>query len=775
MSRREPGLTYEGALRILGRRDVEWLDHLGDLLGGAVLPTDSLDTLPGMLPDLAGPDRWRLVVAAHSTIVVTAYFEAVRELLDQRRHSPVGLSEQENEEKGRIVSKTTQVLYLTPIPAPSPEAAVPGSSVYTENKAQVAVWLTALDEAVKAFTVGLAVEQPPDWPRSLPDQAIKRYEAHFLRLAAVVPEFQAWSGLDELELELDENDTLGSESAALEAPDAAVPLQETTPLSIWLNEEPRLIPPALDQVFIEPRYRFAVTGVWTRPADEVWWTNQPIEEDIDQRLMELIKAVDAARLPILVLGHPGAGKSTLMRVLAARLPQAEYTVVQVPLRHARADASIPTQIQEALDAETEGIQWSELAERSQTKTRLVILDGLDEIPFQTQPGLTGYLRAVQEFQRVQLERRQPVAVIVTSRTVVADRVQVPHGTPVVMLEKFSDYQITQWVTAWEDANAEDIAAGRVGDLGPGTALTHRSLTAQPLMLTMMAAYAAEGHLELETLTTDFYERLLRQFAARETAKTTPELPEQDVAMLAERELRCLSIAALGMFTRGRQYISDQELAADLAAWRVFQENPLEAGRQLVTKFFSLHRSAQGQQHYAFLHAAFGDYLVARLITEELRYAAESRLSEVDAGGLFPLFAHRILSTRRPILEFVKDAMVAQLAADERRDVVEVITDLLGRHRYRPKLFVPRSYQPISTDDVEQLAAYSANLILVRLIADPEPLAMSEVFDSPRMPKRAWQSLLGLWQAGLDDEDRDSLLHTIRHEDGHLFLSDSDHD
>jgi hypothetical protein len=401
------------------------------------------------------------------------------------------------------------------------------------------------------------------------------------------------------------------------------------------------------------------------------------------------------------------------------------------------------------------------------------------------------LLTVREFQRSEVEPQDRVRVIVTLRTVVADRLRVPYGTPVVKLEEFDDQRIATWLAAWNEANAEGIARGRTGLLDFRTAIAQRSLAAQPLMLVMLAVYAADPHAPAldGASKTVLYERFLRQFATRETAKTTPGLPQQDLDMLIERELRGLSIAALGMFARGRLDISAEELGADLAAWQVFRENPIEAARQVVMKFFFVHASASRGGHaeqpepsghrYEFLHTTFGDYLVARLITEELRYAAESRFSlfpqlrEQDPGILFPLLAHRVLSTRQPILEFVKDAMTTQLTADERHRVTEVLTGLLGRHRYRPDKVTPRLYQPIATDHVEQLATHSANLVLLRLVADREPLALSAVFDPDRRPDQSWRSLLGLWQAGLDQETMDSLRSTIRYEDGCLVRTTDD--
>ena len=53
-------------------------------------------------------------------------------------------------------------------------------------------------------------------------------------------------------------------------------------------------------------------------------------------------------LPLLLLGHPGAGKSLLTEVLAAQLPSASFAVVRVPLRSVDPEDDLTSQISEEL-------------------------------------------------------------------------------------------------------------------------------------------------------------------------------------------------------------------------------------------------------------------------------------------------------------------------------------------------------------------------------------------------------------------------------------------
>jgi hypothetical protein len=115
--RKDPALTYQGALQILGHRDQRWLKRIDLLLGGAILAAgaaslinpiasvaafaaiwgwidqkneairlvqEALDGLPARLRVTAGLERRQLVIAAHSTLVVAAYVEVLREELGDK-------------------------------------------------------------------------------------------------------------------------------------------------------------------------------------------------------------------------------------------------------------------------------------------------------------------------------------------------------------------------------------------------------------------------------------------------------------------------------------------------------------------------------------------------------------------------------------------------------------------------------------------------------------------------------------------------------------------
>jgi predicted NACHT family NTPase len=167
----------------------------------------------------------------------------------------------------------------------------------------------------------------------------------------------------------------------------------------------------------------------------------------------------ATVVPLLVLGQPGAGKSVLTRVLAARLPATDFLPVRVELRDVPADADLQDQIEYAVRAATgEALTWPDLVRSAGDALPVVLLDGFDELLQATGVSQSDYLTRVVKFQQREEDQGRPVAVVVTSRTAVADRARIPAGSRVVRLEPFRAEQVEQWLTMWNSANTSYLAS-----------------------------------------------------------------------------------------------------------------------------------------------------------------------------------------------------------------------------------------------------------------------------------------------------------------------------
>jgi hypothetical protein len=886
--RREPSLTFQGALAILGRREHRVIDGLDKLLGGVALgvagpaalaPVGLLgavwawlgqrDEVLGLLREaidsvsnkLAGTDaceRQQLIAAAHTAIVVAAYFEALEGACEGSRLSRRRITEADREQAGigrtrRQEESLYESLYSSEVPAPS------AACGFEENCERVRRYMGRISRNLREMlgavpAVGpaddpLAADQvdqqwvdPARWsdPRwSLVEKrAVDRYRSRYLELAAAVPEFAVWAMLGEHAATRSSVAGLGREltkalngtGEALSRLEAVLALAGATPAAGGPAELPsgsrlvlaranggalgeRILPedasfygpditfPTIREIYVDHRYRLARCGDDRfrdmRLSDEKWWLSQPSHGDFDLMLAGHVTSSDATRVPMMLLGHPGAGKSMLMKVLAARLPPSRYTVVRVPLRRVDSDAPLIAQVQEALDLATNRrIEWYKLADQSRSTVRVVLLDGLDEMLQASQHDRGGYLQEIEEFQRREAEQERPTVVIVTSRTVVADRVNIPTGVIIVKLDSFVEADIASWLERWHRVNATAIAAGRVRELTSAAVDRQADLAAQPLLLLMLAIYAADPGLPAldgDLSTTELYQRILEEFTRREAAKDRPggsAGPRPD--RRAKDHIERLAVAALAMFNRGRQDIDEETLGRDLAALDpalMTRTRPAEDGQRIIGEFFFVHapeaRTLTGAPHdegwaviggrgnlrraYEFLHATFGEYLVARRVADELidvadrAFAGRRGLGTPDDELLFALLSHQPLAARHTTLAFAAE-ILGGLADAERSRVRELLVLLLGGYRRRHGVRRHTAYQPVPPDQVRQLACYSANLVAMRTILEPPTAAISlpGLFGVPARDALAcWQSTVRLWQAGLDPEGFQAMAGMLR--------------
>lgn len=745
-----------------------WVDQKNE---ATALLRSVLDGVSDRVRPSHGLLRHELVVAAHSTIVLTAFFEALREGLGDTYDEALITDAEKlsigNGEWRSTAEPLVRRLYTSDLPAPS---ALRG---FEENVVNVQHWCSKTVNEVRKFLDGLHLAQRRAFdPVTVALTGAARYRSHYLELAAKVPEFALWA-------DLGEHAATRSALAGLEGllSRAAVPARDLREVVRRTNHavlgQPVIdvgadgygtgtVFPAVEDIFVTPRFRVAEAGPQANLAGERWWSGRGVHHDLDLVLARHFSTDQSTRLPLLLLGHPGAGKSLLVKVLAARLPEDGYTVVRVPLRAVGANDVIAEQVQQALDLATHRrVRWSELADQCADVIRVVLLDGLDELLQATTHDRAGYLQEVAEFQRVEAVMGRPVAVVVTSRTLVVDRVAVRAGTPVVKLEEFDERQVRKWVGVWNGHNRPMPAAFALG---------YPDLASQPLLLLMLALYHAESAGEVDpTLSkAELYERLFDTYGRRETTKIAGRvLHGREGEAALDEQLRRLATAALGMINRGRQDITEADLSSDLAAL-----GEPATGDRVLGEFFFVHvaeaRAGTLRRCYEFLHATFGEYLVATRVVEVLRDVAEGvygrrREHDPEDDLLFALLSHQPLAIRWPVLDFIGQRLRA-LDPDELDRVVRTLDVLIRSYRSRKPSRDFGEYRPLPQDAVRALAAYSANLVLLRLWAERR-VPVEALW--PENPMGQWRSTLSLWEAGLDAQGFQAMIVAISHSGGAL--------
>jgi hypothetical protein len=530
------------------------------------------------------------------------------------------------------------------------------------------------------------------------------------------------------------------------------------------GDENEVAVPSLGAAYIDPRFRVKAAGPGARPADDGWW-DTAVRADFGDFLATYLTTPESARAPMLLLGQPGAGKSSLTRILAARLPAADYLVVRVVLREVRAEAEVQDQIEQAVrSAIGETVAWADLARDADRALPLILLDGFDELLQATGVHQSDYLQRVAEFQHREAGLGRPVAVLVTSRVAVADRARLPTGGLAVRLEPFDEPQLIRWREIWNAANP--------GRRPLPMAVLHRfrALAEQPLLLLMLALYDASGDAlrsaddDAELDTGQLYERLLGEFARREVSRVYPGRPESETPRLVEQELLRLSVVAFAMFHRGRFWVTEAELDNDLAGLGLQTarpaaadgfRTPLTAGQEMVGRFFFIQRAQalrddKTLQTYEFLHATFGEYLVARLTVQALRDAVARDAAGTlalqpnrgDSDLLQELLGYTALTSRTTVLPFV----TALLGATDRAPLRAWLIERLRAAVLRPQ-WTPRAYQPVERRIDFWMATYSFNLALL-VLACGEPLRASELWQYAADPAYWMRVTARQWTAAI---------------------------
>ncbi|MER5336935.1 hypothetical protein [Micromonospora sp. NPDC002717] len=723
-------------------------------------------------------DRSERLQAAHAVLVVTAFFEELDGCLAAAgiREPGFNREDQLGFAAGRGEGTLVDRFLRAPVPLPAPD--LPYASLLTALKC----WFADESARMSRHLTGLAVWDQADerarrmladlLDRRLPAAAVARYDEIHRRLAEEIPEFALWA--DRLEARATARGLERLEALLLRAGSGRDPGLHRAALSrayraeldrpILGGDAGELLLPTLGAAYLDPRFRVRTADPGARPADDQWWAGANVRDDFAGFLAAHLTTTQATEAPMLLLGQPGAGKSSLTRILAARLPAGDFFVCRVPLREVPAEAEIQDQVERALRlAIGETVSWAELSRDADGALPVILLDGFDELLQATGLHQSDYLHRVAKFQQREAALGRPVAVIVTSRIAVADRARPPVGALAVRLEPFDEAQIERWLTVWNETSR------LVKPLTPDAVLRFRDLAEQPLLLLMLALYDATGNaLQGDGAALDdgqLYERLLASFAEREVRRVHAGQPDSAIPGLVEQELLHLSVVAFAMFHRLRLWATERELDDDLTSLGITPphrgrteafRSPLTAGQEMVGRFFFIqHAQAvqedQTRQTYEFLHATFGEYLVSRLIVQAVRdtEARESagtlalRLGPANDDDLLrSLLGFTPLTARATVLPFI----AGLLDGPDRNRIRTWLTGRTSQAMTRPQ-YTESRYRPVDKRIDHWMATYSFNLFLLTLACGGE-LRASELFTRTNDPA-AWLRNSALqWQAAV---------------------------
>ncbi|MFG1605667.1 NACHT domain-containing protein [Actinoplanes sp. NPDC049265] len=507
--------------------------------------------------------------------------------------------------------------------------------------------------------------------------------------------------------------------------------------------------PTAKESYLEPRFRLGAGGADSAMASEQWWRELPLRDDISAFMAAWLALPSSTQAPLIVLGSPGAGKSMLTEVMAARLPAETYVSVVVKLRHVPPDGTIQDQIEHAIFADTgERTAWPDFSRAIAGKHPVILLDGLDEQLRATGFPRSRYLREVTDFQRREDALDRPVSVLVTCRTVAFERFRMPAETTAIRLEPFDDDRVRAWVDVWNRVNPHRRASAEA------LLRSWPGLANEPLLLLLLAISAPASGIRAE-----FYRRLLFAAARRETAKSdTPNDSDRAVRSVQ----RDLAVVAFAMLNRRAGHVRHGDLEQDLrslgSAASVTKPEPV-----INTFFFTMEHPAPMGPAYEFLHSSFAEYLVASHALEILDDVARQMLADrmfsvdPDDGYLRSLLSFATLSHWPGVTGFLTE-LTREWPADGRMTIRETLLALLRRAPYRESQ--DTDYRPVDAPITTRIANYTANLTLL-LSCVGGGLSPDDLFPDAADPADRWEREVLFWRSQLPAEDVESLLRAIQ--------------
>lgn len=831
-----------------------------------------LEAVAGRRPD--DPQaRLEMLQTAHVCLVYTAFFAALDELLPdvlRAKLDPLLRSGAKDDDDAPRRAH--------PIELPHPT-----QSLERQIERHMRLWKALSEGLASRFgQFGLNPDrQESDSDRALvrqlgkvPERAAELFPAHYFGLARACPEFAVWTDLSEHDATRAQLDELGEQVARLHTStaegqsaldigmtrlgdamdalpqrvaDAIAGCQAKAIIDGMRDHAARRLDdlvldvremgdpdeevsfPRTAEAFVPQAYRVlrkARSRSGPGLEDERTWDAVPRRDDLGAFLYRYLQSPYSVHGPLLVLGHPGSGKSLLTKVLAAHLARRGRFVVRVPLRHVDPDVSMLNQIQQAmaLVIDEENDTWARASALFAEHPPVVILDGYDELLQATGKVYGAFLDKVAEFQANQRERGRPVRMIVTSRLTLIDKAVVSVGSTVLRLLPFDEPRRQRWIEIWNRVNRGYFDATGVAPFalpesdaeGAGRIL---DLSEQPLLLLLLALYDSGDNALARSEGLDrtrLYDRLLRQFVKRELLKTDEwQGSRDDPAALAEPiddEMQRLGIVALGMYNRRQVHIASGQLADDLRFFdHVAAEGPgsgrrgqqLSPSEVLLGSFFFIHCSL-GEESvsarrlpaaYEFLHNTFGEFLAADFIAgcviDELAERVERRSKRSRRRGRggrqamgrqwYASLIYTPLFTRPVVLAMLREWSAHRLAdegldggdfAAELDDIVMEHLHMLLSHGEMPALMRQETVEERYTAQfgrhplLGHMAIYGVNLLLLRAAFAEAPF----VFDEGRIEQHEdgrppWERLLFLWRSWFSQAQLGALAGCVRCERG----------
>ncbi|MEV4719716.1 ATP-binding protein [Micromonospora noduli] len=805
--------------------------------------------------------RSQLLASAHCLITYTAFFDAARDslggmwrefsLTSEEADLILSRSSESNSlsmfgPSDGVLTGAVNYASLPPVSLPHP-----ASSYRTEADERRKMYASMAKnfnrivvelDSHAAFSTTRKAELQKAF-EELPDLAVQYYFSQYLDLMLDFKDFFGWATLYEhqktQEMVIDATDNLKVQALAAHrallgidlglqnlaegiraisissalgdchlrqvAKDLAIVHQEAVSLRVIkdLYAEPgggpALTYPTKADAFVPQSYKaLQYSDVRLNLEDEVSWSRVDQSDDLGSFMVRYFSSPYSTQSPLVILGHPGSGKSLLTELIAARLLPPVFNAVRIELRDIDPDTDIQSQIETQIRVDTgRDVNWSDYSAGLLDSPPLIILDGYDELLQSTGKVFASYLETVQRFQTREALMKRPTRIVVTSRITLIDKASIPIGSTIVRLMEFDESRRERWISVWNKTNASYFESSGVKPFAIPEGSRLVELAQQPLLLLMLAIYDSRKN-ELANSDLDqtmLYYSLLCRFIERERSKGETghrfkAMRPDEQKKLVEADLSRLGIAAVGMFNRRTVHTHRSELDADIEYYAETRELPATSGALLsqadllLGSFFFIHESksksgdpddaASGSPAaFEFLHNTFGEFLAADFIlrrllnearivsafnaNEVLRAKLDEQLSRPH-GYWFSCLSFTAFHSRPVVFEMMREWLPHRLAADglSQTEMTNCVKLIVDRQLHDLVNVSPSSWFASEIHETPfgqfshlgHLAVYSLNLVLLGAVVSGsgyEFRVKSTDPDSAR-DQGSWMSLVNLWRS-----------------------------
>ena len=351
--------------------------------------------------------------------------------------------------------------------------------------------------------------------------------------------------------------------------------------------------------------------------------------NVRERRVDGLKTV-AAQKQLMILGRPGAGKTTFMKRMATLCNQGaflgELVPVFVSLKEFAETINQPGLLNFIAgyfvsDSDSTNLEMAQVKRILQQGRGLVLLDGLDEV---LEKDNDRVLREIREFAR-DYDRSH---IIITCR--IAAREYVFEQFTEVEMANFSDVQIQAFADKWFKAKEPD----EVDEAGDSTiarlfwqALEEqepiKELAANPLLLTLLCLEFEESS-EFPQSRAELYERGLNVLLSKWDGKRRIKREEIYKRLSTKRKEIMLGRLAMHTFEKGEYFFPAHVAAEQIGDY--IQNLPdasadpdvLLVDSKAVLKAIESHHgllTERARDIYSFSHLTFHEYFVAKYVLE----------------------------------------------------------------------------------------------------------------------------------------------------------------